>query len=484
MFFMLGLLLDDTFNHVIKHALEMPRPPHTCAALEVCDSHGMPSAHSQFMSFFATFATLSKTTSSIHPSFTCPLPLHAPLHSHFMPLSTPPSCPPPLPLHAPLHSPFMPPSTPPSCPPPLPLHAPLHSPFMPPSTPPSCPPSVLCPLPFLIPPPTLSCPLPPHAPSFFMPPNHPLPPLSFHAPIITSCHPPLSCPLTTPSLSPLSCPLPPHAPPSCMPPNHPPPLSFHAPHHPMSPTSLLPVRLCPGHAQTTYHSSSIHSLHTRPQVLAGFTLGNLSASTWFYAVLAGFTLGILLASTWFYVVHRVLAPFFASPYHSSSLHSPFTPAFQVLAGFTLGILSASFWFYVVHRVFAPFFPTISDSVLAGFTLGILSASFWFYVVHRVFAPFFPAISDSVWGRYLCIKDDCHIRNVAVFEYLNSQRAREEQRAREKAQNAEQEKLLEKSQEKTQEKVQQGKEEEVDEQQGGKQQQSAEESAPDRSAKTE
>ncbi|CAI5991229.1 unnamed protein product [Closterium sp. NIES-64] len=321
MFFMLGLLLDDTFNHVIKHALEMPRPPHTCAALEVCDSHGMPSAHSQFMSFFATFATW---------------------------------------------------------------------------------------------------------------------------------------------------------------------LVFYKMDYEDERWRWITAVLPWPFTFLTMASRVYLGYHTIPQVLAGFTLG------------------ILLASTWFYVVHRVLAPFFASPYHSSSLHSPFTPAFQVLAGFTLGILSASFWFYVVHRVFAPFFPTISDSVwgrhihihiflspppsrlqvLAGFTLGILSASFWFYVVHRVFAPFFPAISDSVWGRYLCIKDDCHIRNVAVFEYLNSQRAREEQRAREKAQNAEQEKLLEKSQEKTQEKVQQGKEEEVDEQQGGKQQQSAEESAPDRSAKTE
>ncbi|CAI5951635.1 unnamed protein product [Closterium sp. NIES-64] len=213
MFFMLGLLLDDTFNHVIKHALEMPRPPHTCAALEVCDSHGMPSAHSQFMSFFATFAT------------------------------------------------------------------------------------------WLV-----------------------------------------------------------------------------------------------------FYKMDYEDERWR----------------WITAVL---------------------------PWPFTFL----TMASRVYLGY--------------HTI---------PQVLAGFTLGILSASFWFYVVHRVFAPFFPTISDSVWGRYLCIKDDCHIRNVAVFEYLNSQRAREEQRAREKAQNAEQEKLLEKSQEKTQEKVQQGKEEEVDEQQGGKQQQSAEE----------
>ncbi|CAI5477926.1 unnamed protein product [Closterium sp. Yama58-4] len=226
MFFLLGLLLDDTFNHVIKHSLEMPRPPHTCAALEVCDSHGMPSAHSQFMAFFATFAT------------------------------------------------------------------------------------------WLV------------------------------------CY------------------------------------------------------------KMDYEDER-----------------------------------------WRWVTAILPWPF-----------TFLTMASRVYLGY--------------HTI---------PQVLAGFTLGILSGSFWFYVVHRVFVPFFPAISDSAWGRYLCIKDDCHIRNVAVFEYLNSQRVRQEQRAgvgQQEAQKPEQEKLLEKSQEKTQEKVQQEKEDAVGEQQGGKQQQAAEESAADGSAKAE
>lgn len=56
-FFMLGMLLNDGINQVIKRSIRQPRP-WTCEALETCHSFGMPSAHTQFMCFFATFVTL------------------------------------------------------------------------------------------------------------------------------------------------------------------------------------------------------------------------------------------------------------------------------------------------------------------------------------------------------------------------------------------------------------------------------------------
>lgn len=55
-FFCLGLALSEAINQGLKHWLRIPRPP-TCAALDVCDTHGMPSSHSQYMCFFAAYAT-------------------------------------------------------------------------------------------------------------------------------------------------------------------------------------------------------------------------------------------------------------------------------------------------------------------------------------------------------------------------------------------------------------------------------------------
>ncbi|CAI5476909.1 unnamed protein product [Closterium sp. Yama58-4] len=250
MFLLLGLLLDDTFNHVIKHSLEMPRPPHTCAALEVCDSHGMPSAHSQFMAFFATFATW------------------------------------------------------------------------------------------------------------------------------------LAC------------------------------------------------------YKLDYEDERWR---------------------WVTAVLPWPFTFLTMAS-------RVYLGYHTIP--------------QVLAGFTLGIFSGSFWFYVVHRVFVPFFPAISDSAWGRY----LCIKDDCHIRNGARGGAWGRVGalGGAWRRYLCIKDDCHFCNVAVVEYLNSQRARQEQRATEvqqEAQKSEQEKLLEK--------VQREKEDAVDgQQQEGKQQQAAEESMHDGSAKME
>ncbi|XXG74829.1 hypothetical protein AAC387_Pa07g3447 [Persea americana] len=58
MFFALGLLLSQLISELIKSYVQQPRPLHTCAALESCDSHGWPSAHSQYVFFFASYFTL------------------------------------------------------------------------------------------------------------------------------------------------------------------------------------------------------------------------------------------------------------------------------------------------------------------------------------------------------------------------------------------------------------------------------------------
>ncbi|KAL3536300.1 hypothetical protein ACH5RR_004761 [Cinchona calisaya] len=57
MFFALGLLISQFINEVIKKSVQQARPE-TCALLEMCDSHGWPSSHSQYMSFFAVYFTL------------------------------------------------------------------------------------------------------------------------------------------------------------------------------------------------------------------------------------------------------------------------------------------------------------------------------------------------------------------------------------------------------------------------------------------
>ncbi|KAH9541738.1 hypothetical protein CY35_14G081600 [Sphagnum magellanicum] len=77
--FGLGLIVSEVINQVIKELVQEVRPA-TCEALEMCDSHGWPSSHSQYMCFFAVYATLlsgsfsdlcgiSSSTSSLHLGF-------------------------------------------------------------------------------------------------------------------------------------------------------------------------------------------------------------------------------------------------------------------------------------------------------------------------------------------------------------------------------------------------------------------------------
>ncbi|CAL9195973.1 unnamed protein product [Musa hybrid cultivar] len=56
--FFLGLLLSQALNELIKSSIQQSRPSSMCAALEVCDSHGWPSSHSQYMFFFAAYFSL------------------------------------------------------------------------------------------------------------------------------------------------------------------------------------------------------------------------------------------------------------------------------------------------------------------------------------------------------------------------------------------------------------------------------------------
>ncbi|TKY52899.1 Lipid phosphate phosphatase gamma [Spatholobus suberectus] len=57
MFFALGLIVSQFVNELIKTSVQQARPA-TCALLEMCDSHGWPSSHCQYMFFFATYITL------------------------------------------------------------------------------------------------------------------------------------------------------------------------------------------------------------------------------------------------------------------------------------------------------------------------------------------------------------------------------------------------------------------------------------------
>jgi dolichyldiphosphatase len=56
-FFGLGLIVSEIINQVIKDFVQELRPS-TCEALEMCDSNGWPSSHSQYMCFFAVYCTL------------------------------------------------------------------------------------------------------------------------------------------------------------------------------------------------------------------------------------------------------------------------------------------------------------------------------------------------------------------------------------------------------------------------------------------
>ncbi|XP_027366884.1 lipid phosphate phosphatase gamma [Abrus precatorius] len=57
MFFAFGLIISQFINELIKTSVQQARPE-TCALLEMCDSHGWPSSHCQYMFFFATYLTL------------------------------------------------------------------------------------------------------------------------------------------------------------------------------------------------------------------------------------------------------------------------------------------------------------------------------------------------------------------------------------------------------------------------------------------
>ncbi|KAL7617382.1 lipid phosphate phosphatase gamma [Lactuca sativa] len=57
MFFAIGLLIAQFISDSIKLVVKQARPE-TCVLLEMCDSHGWPSSHSNYMFFFATYFTL------------------------------------------------------------------------------------------------------------------------------------------------------------------------------------------------------------------------------------------------------------------------------------------------------------------------------------------------------------------------------------------------------------------------------------------
>ncbi|XP_064985794.1 lipid phosphate phosphatase gamma-like [Musa acuminata AAA Group] len=56
--FALGLIISQVINELIKSSIHQSRPSSMCAILEVCDSHGWPSSHSQFIFFFSTYFSL------------------------------------------------------------------------------------------------------------------------------------------------------------------------------------------------------------------------------------------------------------------------------------------------------------------------------------------------------------------------------------------------------------------------------------------
>lgn len=78
MFFALGLLIAQFFSEFVKKAVKESRPL-TCEALEMCDSHGWPSSHSVYMTFFSIYITLLAArrltfSTSLGKAFTIILP--------------------------------------------------------------------------------------------------------------------------------------------------------------------------------------------------------------------------------------------------------------------------------------------------------------------------------------------------------------------------------------------------------------------------
>lgn len=49
---LLGFFVNEAIARALKHALQHPRPLDHCERLDLCDSHGMPSSHTQ-CAFFA-----------------------------------------------------------------------------------------------------------------------------------------------------------------------------------------------------------------------------------------------------------------------------------------------------------------------------------------------------------------------------------------------------------------------------------------------
>ena len=56
-FFTLGILISKFINGLIKKYVQQTRLD-TCVALEMCESHGWPSSHSQYMDFFTVYLSL------------------------------------------------------------------------------------------------------------------------------------------------------------------------------------------------------------------------------------------------------------------------------------------------------------------------------------------------------------------------------------------------------------------------------------------
>lgn len=53
-----GMLLCELVTRVLKHAIQQARPAASCAALSLCNSHGMPSSHTSLVFFAAALHAL------------------------------------------------------------------------------------------------------------------------------------------------------------------------------------------------------------------------------------------------------------------------------------------------------------------------------------------------------------------------------------------------------------------------------------------
>ncbi|KAM7262988.1 hypothetical protein ACFE04_000671 [Oxalis oulophora] len=64
MFFFIGIIINQIISESVKKLVQQARPE-TCALLEMCDSHGWPSSHSQYMFFFAMYFTLMNCSKGV-----------------------------------------------------------------------------------------------------------------------------------------------------------------------------------------------------------------------------------------------------------------------------------------------------------------------------------------------------------------------------------------------------------------------------------